>query len=311
MDRNTLITLFILLSVISLCTAGETGSELVVRADEENFRFPVYQYESDARVATEPVLRLYLDNKYRYCRLIASESASASEPVRIKVDGTFVDGIFAIAATSPYSTDYTDESYFTHEYNAGMGFEQITGYNTTFGPLDVVIPPELGTNTVEAIFDSAFQDLPITSVVIGNKIKYIGKYAFYNTDLTAINIPAQVESFSAPGGFIGGYTFYNCTSLASITINRLYMEYPDYFAYDCPLTQINLPAPTSGEVQFGVYAFNKATRVTFEGVRGYYDLDTGAYVAAFQYGASLDSAHASGGAGTYIFDSGTNTWSKE
>lgn len=70
----------------------------------------------------------------------------------------------------------------------------------------VVIP-----DTVTAIGDSAFQNMPINSVTIPSSVTSIGAFAFAGcTNLTSINIPSSVAS-------IGSNAFANCTSLSSVS----------------------------------------------------------------------------------------------
>lgn len=70
----------------------------------------------------------------------------------------------------------------------------------------VVIP-----DTVTAIGDSAFQNMPINSVTIPSSVTSIGAFAFAGcTNLTSINIPSSV-------GSIGNNAFANCTSLSSVS----------------------------------------------------------------------------------------------
>ena len=70
----------------------------------------------------------------------------------------------------------------------------------------VVIP-----DTVTAIGDSAFQNMPINSVTIPSSVTSIGAFAFAGcTNLTSINIPSSVAS-------IGNNAFANCTSLSSVS----------------------------------------------------------------------------------------------
>ena len=83
-----------------------------------------------------------------------------------------------------------------------------TATNTlVLGCTHTIIP-----NTVTAIGDVAFQEVPIESIEIPNSIKQIGKNAFENCYyLKSIEIPNSVTT-------IGDYAFNSCLSLSEITL---------------------------------------------------------------------------------------------
>lgn len=296
MDRRTLITLFLVLLACS-GFAGETGGRLAVRGASETYYFPIYEYELDARTATEPVLVVRRDGRTRFCRLIASGTATASEPVRVRTESTFVKGTFAIAASSPYSVDYTDEIYFT--YDGG----EITAYNGLFGPTDVIIPPLLGTAPVTLIGKSAFENDPITSVTWGNRPMCLASRCFANTNLTSVTIPANATT----SDYDSYAQFAGCASLTTLIINAKWAKIPDNFAVDSPLTNLYIPKKPYTYVVMGSNCFAAATRVTFEGVLA--DYSNYVYAGCFASAYNLSQAHSAGGAGTYSL-SGT-TWTKE
>ena len=67
----------------------------------------------------------------------------------------------------------------------------------------------------------------ITNVTIPDTVTSVGGYAFYNcTSLASITIPNTVTS-------IGDYAFYNCASLECITIPPNVMQIGEYVFYDC------------------------------------------------------------------------------
>ena len=89
-------------------------------------------------------------------------------------------------------------------------------------------------NGIETINDGVFQSSGLREIHIGNKTKRIGKYAFRNTMLTALELPKSVISID-DGAFydcreltdiniplnvvnIGKETFRNCIGLTSVTI---------------------------------------------------------------------------------------------
>lgn len=303
MDRRTLITLFLVLLACS-GFAGETGARLAVRGASETYYFSIYEYELDARTATEPVLVVRRDGRTRFCRLIASGTATASEPVRVRTESTFVNGTFAIAASSPYSVDYTDEIYFTYEVDTWTPNGcKITAYNGLFGPTDVIIPPLLGTGTVTRIGERAFENDPITSVTWGGRPMCLASRCFANTNLTSVTIPANATT----SDYDSYAQFAGCASLTTLIINAKWAKIPDHFAADSPLTNLYIPKKPYTYVVMGSNCFAAATRVTFEGVLA--DYSNYVYTDSFASAYNLSRAHSAGGAGTYSL-SGT-TWTKE
>ncbi|NLY43569.1 MAG: leucine-rich repeat protein [Clostridiaceae bacterium] len=72
----------------------------------------------------------------------------------------------------------------------------------------------------------------LESVSFGSKVKGIGSYAFYNTVIKEIIVPASVEK-------IGTYAFANCTELTTVTICSGNTVVGDNAFYNCPkLTSI-------------------------------------------------------------------------
>ncbi len=76
----------------------------------------------------------------------------------------------------------------------------------------------------------------VTKYIIGDNVKGIGNYAFYNcSSLSSITIPNSVIS-------IGNYAFYGCSSLTSVTIPNSVTSIGDYAFYDCSsLTSVTIP----------------------------------------------------------------------
>ena len=117
---------------------------------------------------------------------------------------------------------------------------------------DVVIPDTVtfrGTNySVTDISIYAFESCKgLTSVVIGNNVKYIGNYAFQEcSSLTSVTIPNSVIS-------IGFFAFYNCNSLTSVTIpDSLTSISSNVFSGCSGLTSVTIGNSVSS---IGSYAF--------------------------------------------------------
>ena len=118
----------------------------------------------------------------------------------ISTDGTYAE-VIAYTGTAT-------KVRIAEEYN-GLPVKVI--YQEAFKNLNitsVVIP-----DSVTSIGDSAFFGCTsLTSVTIGNSVTSIGYDAFYNcTSLTSVTIPDSVTS-------IGNTAFQNCASLTSVTI---------------------------------------------------------------------------------------------
>lgn len=285
MARNTInIVIGLLIILTAPLMAGESGTTLNIQTASGVVELPVYEYRLDVATATEPYAIVIGSGTTRYLRLIDSEDATASEPVRVRGEGTILSGTWAIAASSPYAIDYTDEQYFTTD---GWGYNTlaITDYNA-FGPNDVVLPPTISGQDVVAIDTEAFKNSPITSIRIGPKVTTIQSSAFNGSDLTSVTIPGTVT-------YLGSFAFYQCTSLATMTIEPV-IDIPEAFAWFTPIANLTLPVIPSSYITIGNYAFYDTTQVTFQSASGY-----SMGVNSFQYQSELISAYTTGGIGTY------------
>jgi hypothetical protein len=303
MDRRTLIALIIATLISCIGYAGESGYFLNLRGATDTYRMPLYLYREDVEVATAPLLVVQLGGRARYGRLIPSSSATASEPFRVKYSDIFISDVFTLSATSPYSIEYTDEKYFTFDGNL------ITGYNTTFGPSNVIVPPFY-------IGPDAFRNLTLASIDVSHTYMTYGQgyYAFAYSTIASITVPAtwdigqELREGSGQWRSSGEYCFLNCMNLTSMTILGSHEVYPAGFAKNAPLTQLIIPPPPFGSAsEIGWYAFNGATRVTFEGEPSDYTWD----ITSFKEPASLGIAFTTGGSGTYVFNVASSTWTKE
>ena len=117
----------------------------------------------------------------------------------------------------------------------------ITGY--TGNEASVVIPNEIEGKPVTAIGERAFsQNNTLTSVAIPDSVTGIGDYAFYESGLENINIPAGVTT-------IGRSAFTNCKSLSSVTFaegSRLSSIGDSAFYMTWSLTSIEIPDGVTG-----------------------------------------------------------------
>ncbi len=119
----------------------------------------------------------------------------------------------------------TDESCFTIEDN-GDGTASITEYDITCGQ-KVVIPSKINNLTVAKIADGKtigqtedgsninigpFTGKKIRVLILPNTITYIGKIAFFNTEITKLNIPSSVKKIGMQAFAFG--------SLEELTLNE-------------------------------------------------------------------------------------------
>ncbi len=85
-------------------------------------------------------------------------------------------------------------------------------------PADLVIPATVGIDGVRynvvGIEDSAFRNQRgVRTLVIKNRVKTIGAYAFYNcVNLESVTLPGSIE-------YVGAYAFYGCKALVRIRID--------------------------------------------------------------------------------------------
>ena len=181
--------------------------------------------------------------------------------------GAYTDS--ATEVTDPANTDYHMNTFveikagetpidsFTYEINGES--VTITGY--TGNEASVVIPNEIEGKPVTAIGERAFsQNNTLTSVAIPDSVTGIGDYAFYESGLENINIPAGVTT-------IGMGAFEECFNLSGVTFEKdsKLTEIESGTFFGCgKLTSIEIPA---GVTSIGIMAFtlcSDLTSVTFE-----------------------------------------------
>ncbi len=120
-------------------------------------------------------------------------------------------------------TTYDDGQYV---YSPFQGCENITSFT-------------IGEN-VESLPHGLCYGLPITSIVIPNKVTAIGSSAFYNcSGLTSVTLPNSVTS-------IGEWAFQDCSSLTSVTIGNSVSSIGTGAFYGCSsLTSVTIPESVS------------------------------------------------------------------
>lgn len=141
------------------------------------------------------------------------------------------------------------------EYEVEDGEATVIGYS---GGAEVVIPEIIDGYAVTKIGNQTFEhNTDITSVVIGNRIEWIGSYALAGESLRSVNIPVGVTGMS-------NTAFAFCSNLQSITVDP---SNQTYFAKDNCLIERSTKTlvvggnqsviPTDGSVvAIGEYAFS-------------------------------------------------------
>ena len=121
----------------------------------------------------------------------------------------------------------------------------------------------IGTR-LELIMANAFQDCTsLTSIAFRStqkespKLEEIESYAFANTGLASVTLPASVKN-------VGNYAFENCAALTSVSMAEGFEDVGSYAFVGCSaLTSVAFPASTTG---IGAHAFegcDKLASVTF------------------------------------------------
>ena len=124
---------------------------------------------------------------------------------------------------------------------------EVVGAGTAFG--DVVMEADYRGKPVVAIADKAFSgNKKITSLVVGGKVRTIGKNAFTKcSELTSVTLPDSLES-------IGEYAFQSCKLLTSIVIPEGVAEIQPYtFSWCSALESLEIKG---GLTDIGEYAFS-------------------------------------------------------
>ena len=180
---------------------------------------------------------------------------------------------FAADTAAPTGTAIVNGCEYDYKINTADGTATITKFRAPddHGSYDITIPTAFGRFPVTDIGDYAFSGChSLTTLSLGENIKTIGSYAFYDcTQITgSVTIPQSVTSIGliAFGGCcklttlslgenvetIGGGAFFRCSSLSNITIPKKvkviesgYSGTPSFyrtFAYCSGLKYIILPA---------------------------------------------------------------------
>ena len=148
---------------------------------------------------------------------------------------------FAEDTSAPTGTAIVNGCEYDYKINTADGTATITKFRAPddHGSYDITIPTAFGRFPVTDIGDYAFSGChSLTTLSLGENIKTIGSYAFYDcTQITgSVTIPQSVTS-------IGPCAFAYCTSLKNITIPEKVKTIEPYtFGWCTSLKYITLPA---------------------------------------------------------------------
>ena len=167
-------------------------------------------------------------------------------------------------------------------------YAEVLAYNGT--AKRVVIAESYKDLPVRRIYNEAFENSSITSVVIPDSVTSIGSYAFYNcTGLTSVTIGDSVES-------IGSSAFYYCSSLTSVTIPDSVTSIGSSAFRDCSsLTSVTIPDSVTS---IGSSAFQYCSRLTSVTIP-----DSVTSIGEYAFSSCNSALYTEYNYGTYVGDS--------
>lgn len=123
---------------------------------------------------------------------------------------------------------------------------------------DILIPSTIDNYPVTSIEDYAFANSSLSSIIVPDSVKSIGKGAFYLCEkLEKVDFGANIQS-------LGDYLFYYCSSLKQFTIPDSLSTIPSYFFYACfSLESVSIPDTITQISDYAFYACKKLPTINF------------------------------------------------
>ena len=170
---------------------------------------------------------------------------------------------FAADTAAPTGTAIVNGCEYDYKINTADGTATITKFRAPddHGSYDITIPTAFGRFPVTDIGDYAFSGChSLTTLSLGENIKTIGSYAFYDcTQITgSVTIPQSVTSIGKSAfedcsnldsltikgvaTSIGAYAFGSCTSLTSLSLVGSFQTIGDYAFVSCGMTSLTIDA---------------------------------------------------------------------
>ena len=182
-----------------------------------------------------------------------SLAGSGHRNVAVKLGDSVYIAEAGYSGTAPraYRVYQEEGGFYTRLSNGTLTIVQYDGFDS-----DVTIPSTINGYTVTAIgnyafyFGSTYSEQPVTGVTLPDTLQSIGKYAFYETQVSRIVIPDSVT-------YIGDSAFYGAEALETVIMPDTITGIGASAFRDCPrLTAIELPASVN---EIGDYAFSECT----------------------------------------------------
>ena len=188
---------------------------------------------------------------------------------------------------------YTVRSIMANSFSERNLITEIEFEATPEGKTEVPLSIEDGASATGAFFYM----LKLKSITLPERLVYIGKYAFYQTQIASLNIPKNVRNSEANPIAINSYALADSSSkksllktvtfenndegntsvlslagsvfqyhknLTSVTLPDCLVEVGTYFFYNSTITKVALPKSLKKLGNSAFYGCTKLTEVTFE-----------------------------------------------
>ena len=257
----------------------------------------------DAEGANGKIFPSIASNTFKGCKNIESismadggEHYSVINNVVYKLNDAKEEGVLIYAANKlagKVTVPYTVRSITANSFSERNSITEIEFEATPEGKTEVPLSIEDGTSTTGAFFYM----LKLKSITLPERLVYIGKYAFYQTQIASLNIPKNVRNSEANPIAINSYALADSSSkksllktvtfenndegntsvlslagsvfqyhknLTSVTLPDCLVEVGTYFFYNSTITKVTLPKSLKKLGNSAFYGCTKLTEVTFE-----------------------------------------------